>query len=175
MIKFKEYVQLTESKELPWDGKRKIGWWKDGEDDHIVVYHGTHKRNVPSILQNGLDHPDPKTGMISTTPDPHTGHGYAAMSGSGGEANFRSAGAKAQHTPGKDRAVIRLHIPKKWAEENMDQNLSGNVGVTRDRMRDRSLYDKHKGSDSEYYAASEVRFKRAIPKEFVAGYMHKEK
>ena len=174
MIRFREFSQLIESKQLPFDSKRKIGWWRDGENGQLILYHGTHKRNVPEILKNGLNRPDPKTNMISTTPDPHTGHGYAAMSGSGGEAHFRAAGGKAVHTPEQDRAVLRLHIPKEWAEEHMDHNLSGNVGVTRDRMRDRKHYDAHKGSDSEYYAASEVRFKKPIPKEFIAGYMHKK-
>ena len=165
---------LMESKKLEFDKHRKIGWWRDGENDHLVLYHGTHESHTDSVLRNGINRPDPQTGMISTTPDPHTAHGYASMSGAGGESGFRSSVGKAVHTPEHQRVVFRLHIPKKWAEKHMDSNLRGNLGSTRDRMMDRTQYDKFKGHDSEYYAASEVRFKKPIPSKFIYGYMKKK-
>lgn len=165
---------LAESQKLPYDKHRKIGWWKDGEKDHLVLYHGTHEAHLHSVLKHGIDRKDPKTGMISTTPDPNTAHGYAAMSGAGGESGFRSSVGKAVHTPEHHRMVFRLHIPKKWAEKHMDHDLRGNLGSTRDKMMDRKHYDAHKGHDSEYYATSEVRFKKAIPPEFIHGYMKKK-
>jgi hypothetical protein len=154
---------------IPWEGKRKIGWWRDGEDNHLVLYHGTHIRHVPEILKSGINKPDPNTGLISTTPDPHTAHGYASMSG---EHDFRAAGKKAVHVPHEDRAVIKLKIPHAWANRHMDHSLSGNMGSTLEKMRDRTKYGTQ--PDSEYYATSEVRFNRAIPKKFVSGYMQKK-
>ena len=166
MKTFKEF--LKEDK-VSFDKDPKIGWWKD--HDHLTVYHGTHERNVEDIKKTGLNRPDPKTGMISVTHDPHTAHGYAAMSGAGGEADFRKAGNKVTHTPHEERAVIKMRIPKKWAEENMDHDLSGNLPSERKRMSDKSEYEKHEGQDQEYYRGTELRMKKPIPPEFIVGHM----
>lgn len=173
-MNFRQWL-INESKEIPFDKKRKIGWWRHGEDGHYVLYHGTHEMHTKSVLKDGINKPDPKTGMYSTTPDPHTAHGYASMSGAGGESGFRNG--KAVHTPSHNRVVFRLHVPKNWAEKHMDHDLRGNLGATRDKMMDKKLYDEHSrkgGHDSEYYAASEVRFKKPIPPKFIHGYMKKE-
>lgn len=154
-----------------------IGWWRDDNDDHLTLYHGTHKQHAKSVLKHGINRPDPKTGMYSMTPDPHTAHGYAAMSGAGGESGFRSGQAKVVNTPHEDRIVIKTRIPRKWAEEHMDQDLRGNLGQTRSRMMSKSEYDRAKKQgmhDSEYYAASEVRFKKPIPPEFVVDILKKK-
>lgn len=158
MITFRNLVEKVSSRR---------GWWNEG--DHLVLYHGTHKRNVPAIKKHGINKADPKTGMISTTPDPHTAHGYAAMSGAGGESDFRRANgaSKAVNTPHEDRRVLRLRIPREWAEKHMDHSLGGNIGIAKDRMKDRKHYDSFKGHDSEYYAATEVRFKHPIPPHFI--------
>jgi len=174
--------RLVESEDIkahkvPFEKNPHIGWYKD--KDHIVAYHGTHERNLHSVLKHGLAHKDPKTGHISVAVDPHTAHGYAAMSGSGGEANFRSAGGGAVNTPHEHRAVVKLHIPKDWAEKHMDHNLGGNVGESRKRMAHKEEYESWKkknpsAGDHEYYALSELRFNKEIPKHFVKGYMKKK-
>jgi hypothetical protein len=114
--------------------------------------------------------------MISTTPDPNTAHGYAAMSGTGGETQFRKLHNKATNTPHEERAVVKMKIPKAWADKHVDPQLRGNLGVTRDRMLNKSHYDNWKKenpekSDSEYYTGSEVRFSKPIPAKFIVGHM----
>lgn len=166
--------------EIPFDKTTDHGHWTDDSKDHVIVYHGTHKRNVEAIKKTGLNRPDPKTGMISVTMDPHTAHGYAAMSGSGGEANFRKVGGGAVNTPHEDRAVLKYKIPKKWLHDNMDHDLSGNVGDARKRMASKDEYEKWRkenphASDHSYYQTSEFRLKKAVPPEFCLGHMHKVK
>ena len=175
-LRFKQFI-LAEAAAIPFEKNPSIGFWKDS--DHQIVYHGTHDKNVASVLKNGLDRKDPKTGMISVTHDPHTAHGYAAMSGAGGEAHFRDAGAKVVNTPHEDRSVIKLRIPKKWAEENMDSGLSGNSPEVKKQLQSKEHYlewkKKNPGKgDHEYYAGSELRFKKEIPKEFIVGVMKKK-
>lgn len=175
MKTFKQYIK---EEVLPYDKSPNQGWWNDESKTHLVLYHGTHKRNVPSIEREGISMPDPKTGMISMTMDPNTAHGYAAMSSGDrrGEASFRKAGANAVTTPHEDRAVTKFRIPMDWVRENVDQNLGGNIGMATGRMKDRSEYEKWKGenpkgNDSEYYATSELRFSKPIPPEFYVGHM----
>ena len=164
--------------EIPFDKTTNHGFWDD--NDHVVVYHGTHKRNVPDIRKNGLNKPDPKTGMISVTMDPHTAHGYAAMSGSGGEAGFRQAGGKAVNTAHEDRAVLKYRIPKTWLKDNMDSNFSGNIGDARKNLTDKSQYSAFRStnpgeSDHNYYRLSEFRLKSPVPKDFYVGHSFKVK
>ena len=174
-MRFKEF--LSEHKEVPFEKNPKIGWWKDKaeEDGHHVVYHGTHKRNLPQILKHGINHKYPKTGMISVTHDPHTAHGYASMSGSGGERNFRKAGAKAVHTPHEDRVVLKIHLPK---DHPIDGHLRGNVGDKHDNMKNKEKYKAHKKSgkaDHEYNQTTELRTSHDIHPKHIVGYMHKKK
>jgi hypothetical protein len=157
------------------ESKENIGWWKD--QDHLHVYHGTHDRNVEHIVKYGLTKKDPKTGFISVTHDPFTAHAYAAMSGSGGESNFRSSG-KAVHTPHEERSVVHMKIPMSWAKENMDPHLSGNVGDAKDKLTDRSKYDTWRKDhpsllDRHYYSMTEVRLKKEVPPEFIQGVLKK--
>jgi hypothetical protein len=177
-MSFKRWlIEQIEAKRLPFDKTTKRrGWWREG--DHYILYHGTHDRNVQSMLKSGISRPDPATGMYSTTPDAHTAHGYAAMSGSGGEAHFRGASAKAVNTPHSERTVLKLKIPSDWAERHMDADLRGNMGDAKKRMMDKNEYSKWvsknpEKNDSEYYMATEVRFKKPIPPEFIEGYMKK--
>ena len=134
------------------------------DKDHLTLYHGTHKNNIPSIRENGLNKPDEKTGMISLTPDPDTAHGYAAMSG---EHNFRAAGNKAVTVPHKDRRVVKFKIPRKWAEDNHDKALGGNIGSVRGRFASKEEFEKH-DDNSHPYQLGELRFKKPIP----SGFMH---
>jgi hypothetical protein len=176
-MSFKRWLfEQAETKRLPFDKSKRRGWWREG--DHYILYHGTHDRNVQSMMKSGINRPDPSTGMYSTTPDPHTAHGYAAMSGGGGEAHFRGVGAKATTTPHSERSVLKLKIPADWAERNMDADLRGNMGDARRRMLSRGEYVKWVAGnpdkdDSEYYMATEVRFKKPIPPEFIEGHMKK--
>lgn len=160
---------------IPFEKNPQIGWWED--QDYVTVYHGTHDRNIPDILQNGLHRADPKTGMISVTADPFTAHGYAAMSGAGGEAKFRAAGARPVHVPEEDRSVIKMHIPQAWLKANMDRNLSGNIGVSKDRLMSKDAYVKWKQEnkpDFQYYQTSEFRLAKSIPTNFIVGIMKKK-
>lgn len=172
--------KIGNSKEIPFDKETHHGFWDSDDKDYVDVYHGTHKRNIDSVAKNGLNRPDPKTGKISVTMDPYTAHGYAAMSGSGGEANFRGAGGKAVTTPHEDRAVAKFRIPKKWLKDNMDHDLGGNVGTAREHMSSPEAYKKWKssnpsGSDHNYYATSEFRIGKPIPPSFYVGHSFKVK
>lgn len=181
MLSFNDF--LIEKKELPFDHNANIGWWKDKADKegYHTVYHGTHKRNLPTILKNGLTHKDPRTGMISVTHDPHTAHGYAAMSGSGGESNFRKAGAKAVNTPHEDRVVLKMRLPKDFVDKHMDHQFHGNPNhQNRNKMADKAHYDDWKKKnpdrpDHEYYQVSELRLNHHIKPEHIEGYMFKKK
>lgn len=179
----KSFIQfITEHKKIPFEHHPHVGWWKDkaDEDGYHTVYHGTHKKNLDHILKHGITHKDPRTGMISVTHDPHTAHGYAAMSGSGGESNFRKVGKKATHTPHEDRVVIKMHLPKHFVYKHLDKNLSGNStsgGVN--KMSDKKHYDDWKRKnpdrpDHEFYQVSELRLKHEIHPDHIVGYMHKK-
>jgi hypothetical protein len=162
--------------EHKFEKNKEIGWW--GDKDHVDVYHGTHKKNLDSIRKNGLDHPDSRTGKISVTPDPHTAHAYAAMSG--GEANFRKVGHAATTTPHEDRVVTKFRIPTDWLKKHMDHDFGGNVGIARDRISSKEHYDKWKKEnperqDHEYYSTTEFRIDKHVPPEFYAGHSFKVK
>lgn len=185
MLTFKQFLLEDTNKKLPFDKHANPGWHQDG--DHMIVYHGTHERNIPDIMKHGLNRPDPKTGMISVTHDPHTAHAYASMSGTGGEANFRKAGAKATTTPHHERSVIKMKIPMHWAKEHMDHNMSGNTQAhdetndlvdARTRMTSKAEYERWKKKNPNkpghiYYTGTEVRFKKPIPPHFIVGHMKK--
>lgn len=172
----RSFRQLNEEagNELPrlaWDKNPKIGWWRDG--DHMIMYHGTHQSRLPDISRDGLRAPTsgPTAGWVSLTHDPHTAHGYASMSG--GESSFRGAGAKATHVPHEERVVLVHKIPREWAEKNMNPHLRGNIDGYAEKLRDRSSYEAHAASgrpDHEHYQATELRFKDAVPREFLVGY-----
>lgn len=181
---FKEFLieKETVSPKLPFDKTVHQPWHQDGE--HMIVYHGTHEKNVSSMKREGINRPDPKTGMFSVTHDPHTAHAYAAMSG--GEAHFRSS-SKATTTPHNNRAVLKIKIPMHWAKEHMDHNMSGNIGAedhtndlkdARTRMTSKDEYHRWTKKNPEksthtYYSGTEVRFKKAIPSEYIVGHMKK--
>ena len=159
---------------LPWKVP-DIGWWLD--KPIVTFYHGTHIRNVPWVLKNGLVAPEsgPTAGRVSLAIEPYTGRGYASMSGGGGESEFRSAGAKPVSTPMKDRAVFVLQIPQSYFVPKMDPSR-GNMGDDRDKLtnKDRYLQWHNAGkTDIEYYAITEVQLPKAVPPEFIVGYMIK--
>ena len=162
---------------MPWQKDPKIGWWKD-QPDHYVMYHGTHERNLSGIAKGGIHAPSSGStaGNVSMTHDPYTAHGYASMSGAGGETGFRNAGQKAVHTPHENRAVVVAHIPKDWAHQHMNHEMRGNVPETREKLTSKDSYDAHKAAgkpDFQHYQATELRFKHPIPPHFIKGYMKK--
>lgn len=164
MIPFSLFSEST----MSWEGNPKIGWWKDQKV--LRVYHGTHKKNLESVLKSGLTRKDPVTGFISLALEPNTAFGYAAMSG---EYDFRAAGSKSVSVPPKDRIVIVFDIPIDWILKHYDPNLSGNVGTARNHMSSDTEYNKFKGNDNEYYALTELRVNTVVPKKFIKGYMQK--
>src|SRR5579859_7381720 len=125
------------SPSIPFEHNPKIGWWAD-HPSHLTVYHGTHDDNVHNIVKNGLTHKDPRTGMISVTHDPHTAHGYASMSKSGGEYHFRKVGGNPVSTPHEHRSVVKIQIPKDWAAKHIDPHLHGNIGQAANKMKDKA-------------------------------------
>jgi len=85
---------------------------------------------------------------------------------------------QAVSTPHSERSVLKLKIPADWAERHMDANLRGNMGDAKRRMMRKNEYIKWASanpekSDFEYYMATEVRFKKPIPPEFIECHMKK--
>jgi hypothetical protein len=152
-------------------------FWAD-HPDHIVVYHGTHTRNIPHILKNGLSNKDPKTGMVSVTFGDHgksVAHGYAAMSG---EHNFRQAGAKAETVPDEHRSIVVAHLPMDWVHQHVDRNFGGNSPEIKQRLQNRELHNKFvekNGTDFHPHETPELRFKEAIPAKYIVDVTQKRK
>lgn len=166
---------LEQTKQMPWDSRPKIGWWLD--NNPVRFYHGTHIRNLEGILENGIYAPKEgyTAGWVSLALEPNTAFGYAAMSGSGGETNFRSLGTKATSTPANERVVFVLEIPQSYFQSKMGTQ-GGNVEEYRDRLTNPELYKKWKEmgkSDAEYYAITEIRIPKHVPVEFIVGWMKK--
>lgn len=159
-------------KQLKWVGNPKIGWWADNE--YLYLFHGTHKDNLPAIINSNhilAPKSGPTAGWVSMALEPNTAHGYASM---GGESAFRAAGAQARHVPESDRVVIVAKVPMTWIQANMNKEMRGNVNSTRKKLTDKAEFEKFKGSDSEYYALTELRFKDQFPLSFVVGFMKKD-
>lgn len=149
----------------------------DPNEPYVTLFHGTNDKNFDGIAKEGLSKIDNRTGYVSLAPDPNTANGYAAMSGVGGESEFRRAGRKAVNAPQEERSVIVMRIPKWWLRENSDPNLRGNIGIGKDTLTDKSKYDEWKKNnpnqpDSNYYMTSEIRTK-PVPRDFIVGYMKK--
>ena len=130
MKTFNEYLteklQRVKLKSNPSTWKK--GWWLD--KDKIQFFHGTHKRNLEFIEKNGIVAPTEGStaGWVSLALEPSTGHGYAAMSGSGGETGFRGAGQKAVNVPHGDRITFVIEIPKKEVLSKMAPER-GAIGI----------------------------------------------
>lgn len=80
----------------------------------MKLYHGTHKKNLKGILENGILLND---GYISLAFQFEVARGYAAMSG---EKEFRKAGKKAKTVPMEDRIVVEVEVP-----DNIDHQIRG--------------------------------------------------
>lgn len=160
------------AKQMPWNGHPIIGWWRDASP--ITMYHGTHKDNLDSILKTGIYSPKSgyTAGWVSLAFDPNTAFGYASMSG--GETNFRSAGAKAQSVPPKDRVVLVLQFKNVAELEKIGLGpLRGMMDSTKTKLSDKSTYESWSGDDQSYYALTELRIKDMVPAKYIKGFMFK--
>jgi hypothetical protein len=175
MLSLKGFIQETTDKDkIPWHKSEDNKHWSD--HDHLVVYHGTHVKNVPKILSSGLDKPDPKTGMISVAIGNHgsdVAHGYAAMSG---ESAFRKAGAKAIQVPPEDRAVVMAHLPREWVDAHVDRSFGGNSESVKRRLSSRNMHTMFTVKNGKAFHAHEtpeLRFTKPIPAKYIKGWMQK--
>ena len=156
----------------------KKGWWLD--KDVITFYHGTHKNNLAFIEKNGIV--APKTGStagwVSLALDPYTAHGYASMSGSGGETKFRAVNAKPVNVPHSDRITFVVRIPKNEVLAKMAPER-GAMQSTLNRLKDENEYNQlvrsGKMNDEEYYRLTEIRWPHVVPVSYIIGYMQVRK
>jgi len=160
--------------------------WSENED-FLPVYHGTHIRNVPKIVDPngpGISNKDPKTGMISVAIGDRgfdTAHAYAGMAGvegAGGEHNFRQAGQRAVSVSHEDRAVIVAHLPMDWVHQHVDRNFGGNPDSVKERLRNPAAHDEYvrkNGEDTAFDETPELRFREAIPAKYIVGVTQKRK
>ena len=177
MISFSEYITEEKIKRVKFNSgpaNYKKGWWL--EKDVITFFHGTHEKNLAFIEKNGIVAPTEGStaGWVSLALEPSTAHGYAAMSGAGGETSFRSAGAKVQNVPHNERITFVVKIPKKEVLAKMAPER-GAMQSTKGRLTDEQNYldAKKKGmSDVEYYALTEIRWPKVVPTKYIVGYMY---
>jgi len=174
---FKSFLlEQEQSREIPWKTHPQTWIGDDKEESHIYLYHGTHKKNRQSVVNNGITHADPKTGKVSYALDPHTGRGYAAMSGSGGEYQFRRAGAKVQNVPMSDRDVHVWRVPKALVRKHM-ADMRGNLEGEKDKLTNKDRFEKTVKAGKEHpYSLAEVRFTPEISKQihkYYVGHMSK--
>ena len=176
---------ILENKELPWSARQfKTHWVGDDEDgSHVYLYHGSHRRNTENIEKHGATKPDPTTGKVSFAFEPHTAKGYSAMSGSGGESEFRKAGASAVNVPQKDRGVHVWKVPKHIVRSALEKtkglghgNLEGDQWRLADKARHKKEMDDHLNKGGLHpYTKSEVRLDPETAKDmhkYYVGHMY---
>ncbi len=176
LITFLKEEKTNRKKEMKWLKNPKLGWWED--NDSMIFFHGTHKKNLDGILEKGIFAPSsgPTANWVSLGLDPYTSFGYASMYG--GESAFRAAGAKPQTTPPQDRVVFYLRLPKAFVLTNMNKDFTGNMPDQKNLLQNKALYTDFKkkgGKDYEYYALTEIRLPKHVDASFIKGYMFKVK
>ena len=134
------------------------------------MYHGTNLDFVDSFAKEGLNRPDPTTGMFSLAYEPFTARAFAVM---GGEARFLASKSKALVVPESKRAVIVFDIPQTWITKHEDPDLRGNDDAHLERLRNKEVYEDWDNSDQQYYQLCELRANEPVPAKFMAGYMVK--
>ncbi len=178
MKTFEKYLSEAKIKKVKFKSANyKKGWWLD--KDHIMFFHGTHEKNLEYIEKHGITAPTegPTANWVSLALEPSTAHGYAAMSGAGGESGFRRAGAKVVNVPHKERITFAIRIPKKEILAKMAPER-GAMQSTKGRLTDRDAYlaAKKKGmTDTEWYALTEIRWPKVVPLKYIMGYMYLRK
>lgn len=170
MISFKKFL-LESIKKVSWSGNSKIGWWLD--NDPITFYHGTHVRNLEFIEKHGIIAPTQGStaNWVSLALEPNTAFGYASMSGAGGERNF-GTGNNVVSTPAKERIVFIIELKKDFVLSNMASER-GAMQSTKGKLTNESMYKLFKGTDSQYYALTEIRMPKIIQSKYIKGYMTK--
>lgn len=178
MKTFNEFLLEKTIKKKSFDKNPKIGWWLD--NDTIRFYHGTHIRNIEYVEKNGLLAPTSgdTAGWISLALEPHTAHGYASMSGAGGETAYKAAdgsfrgSTNIKTTDKKERVVFIIELPKKMVLSKMAPER-GAMQSTKNRLKDKSEYDAWDKQDQLYYALTEIRMPNKIDPKYIKGYMTK--
>ena len=166
-MKIKELLESINSiPQLLWNSNPQIGWWEDS--NKIRLYHGTDILHLDSFAKDGLNRPDPKTGMYSFALEPFTARAFATM---GGEARFLAAKSKAMVVPQDRRCAIVFDLPLSWVKQNMDHDLHGNDPEHKLRLRDRELYNNWNRGDQQYYQLCEIRVSTPVNSHFIIGYM----
>jgi hypothetical protein len=168
MKTLKSLIVESRTARMPWNGNPTIGWWQDA--DVLRMYHGTNLDNVESFAKEGLNRPDPRTGLYSLAFEPFTARAFAIM---GGEAHFIASKSKALTVPENKRAVIVFDIPLVWINQHKDENLGGNDPASKKKLLDKNVYDEWKESDQQYYQLCELRVKTPVPPKYMSGYMLK--
>jgi hypothetical protein len=145
-----------------------------------MFFHGTHKKNLSFIEKNGILAPKEgaTAGWVSLALEPNTAHGYAAMSGAGGETSFRAAGAKVTNVPHEDRITFIIKIPKSEVLKKMAPER-GAMQSTKNRLKDPAEYErlvlKGRMTDTEYYQLTEIRWPNVVPLKYILGYTYLRK
>jgi hypothetical protein len=175
MKSFSEFLVEGKIKKKPFNKNPKIGWWLD--NNPIRFYHGTHIRNIEFVEENGLLAPTTgdTAGWISLALEPNTAHGYASMSGAGGETafkDFRAAGTKSEVTDKKERVVFIIELPQKLVLSKMAKERGAMQG-TKTKLINKEEYDSFDGQDQLYYALTEIRMPDKIDPKYIKGYMKK--
>lgn len=179
MKTFIELLTEGKIKKKPFDKNPKIGWWLD--NDPIRFYHGTHIRNIEYVEENGLLAPTSgdTANWISLALEPHTAHGYASMSGAGGETAYKSSAdgsfrssTNIKTTDKKERVVFIVELPKSLVLSKMAKER-GAMQSTKNRLKDRQEFEDWKKTDQEYYALTEIRMPKKIDTKYIKGYMTK--
>ena len=170
MKNFKSFLVESKIKKVPFQRAPKIGWWKDNKV--LTLYHGTHIRNIEYVEKNGLISPKEgyTAGIVSLALEPNTSWGYASMSSTGGESSFRTAGTKVKNTPQKERVVFVIEMPIDYVLKNI---LPINYDSSKDKLTDKSLYEKWTKEDQLYYALTELKFKIPVEPKYIKKYMTK--
>lgn len=168
------YEIITEQK-MRWNKNPTIGWWLD--KDPVRFYHGTHSRNLEGILEGGIYAPTsgPTANWVSLALEPNTAHGYASMSGAGGETEFRAAGANVALTPHSERTVFVLDLPQSYFLPLMAP-ARGAMSESRDKLNNKNRYEewaKSGKTDQEYYQITEIRLPKHVPAKYIVGYMNR--
>jgi len=166
-------IAETEARQIPLIDypMPKQEWWQDELErtGKITLWHGTDKRNLPSIQKSGIL-PDSNNKTYASL-DPDTGFGYGQMA-RGEKAFLQDAKkGKAKNNPFEDRALLQLEIPKEYFEKYLADQRS-NFSV--DRLLSPNAREKFRPYDFDlnqpYYALTELRFNGPIPPEFIVGW-----
>lgn len=164
---------------LSWNPNPTIGWWLD--NDPVRFYHGTHQRNLESILSSNLYAPSagPTKDAVSLALEPNTAHGYASMSGAGGESQFRAEENKPVWTPHDERVVLVLEIPQSYFLSRM-LPMRGAMKDQKNKLTDPVMYEQFvkengKNLDFKYYEMTEIRLPKEVPGHFIVGWTKKLK